>query len=147
MSLVRFTNSSFSLIGKRFNGGGRPGGRPTFNWKEKKILGLDNTKLPPLKMRPSGLLEDIMPYFDESRGDFIIDITKLEKFEEPPEKVLTSDATDQRKVIHVPRLFGSHKPAKALPHLGRKTVFSGHRAEKRVFPRKKKDSAVSQATN
>ena len=67
-------------------GGGRPGGKPTFNWKERMELRLARKgakKIKPFKMRPSGDWDDIAPYFDESKGHIMINITDLDSFEMP----------------------------------------------------------------
>ena len=80
-------NKSFiNLISKRYaGGGGRPGGRPTFNWKEKKQLGLDATKIKPFKLNPQmGYWDDIKDHFNPAR-DKMIDLTNLETFKEDPE--------------------------------------------------------------
>ena len=93
-------------------GGGRPGGRPAFNWKEKLLLRLgSNEKKMPWKNRPFGDFEaEIMPYFDASRGDVIVDITNMSDWKEP---VGVSSGTDERnndkKKVKIPLLFGSNK--------------------------------------
>jgi hypothetical protein len=53
-------NRVLNYIPVRF-GGGRPGRRPQFNWKEKRILGIDQgaAKLKPLRNWPFGWQEVI----------------------------------------------------------------------------------------
>ena len=88
------TNSSYFLalsssvngaVGQiRFaGGGGRPGGRPTFSWKERRDLQLRERgeKLKVFKLKDFGDFDDIKGFMDESRGDVIIDITDLEEFD------------------------------------------------------------------
>ena len=95
-------------------GGGRPGGKPTFNWKERMELRLARKgakKIKPFKMRPSGDWDDIAPYFDESKGHTMINITDLDSFEMPDIEDLGEyeGPNDTRKVIDVTRLFGPDK--------------------------------------
>ena len=80
-------------------------------------------------------------YYDETKGDKMIDLTELETFEEDP--TLLNHETKEintRKVIQVNRLFGSNKKAGVLPGLVRKP-FSGHRIDKRVYPKKKNNNS------
>lgn len=134
--------SSLVLITKRFaGGGGRPGGRPAFTWKEKKQLQLDGKRLKPMRVNADvGLFEDIEPYFNPARGDKIIDITNMEKFEEdPPTSYLRGDEKPNgRTKIQVSRLFGSMKPFGALPNMYPRRTFRGHKDVKKIFPKIKK---------
>ena len=57
-TLQRFTNPITRIAVRHGGGGGRPAGRPAFNWKEKKLLGLGETEtLKPWKNKPSGYVE------------------------------------------------------------------------------------------
>ena len=150
-----FQNTS-NLLSKRFaGGGGRPGGRPTFTWKEKKQLELDGKRLKPMRVNADvGLFEDIEPYFNPARGDKIVDITNLEVFEEdPPASYLRGEEKPNgRTKIQVSRLFGSTKPVGTLPNMYPRRTFRGSKDTKKVFPKIKKvyvpvDDALSSATS
>lgn len=101
----------FSASWVRFaGGGGRPGGRPAFNWKEKMQLRIDNKeKKKLLKNRPTGNYDEYLkPHFDASRGDMIIDLANLTNFKPPDE--LRASADQDKKKIQMKMLFGSNKP-------------------------------------
>ena len=103
-------------------GGGRPGGKPTFSWKERRDLQLreKGEKLKVFKLKDFGDFDDIKGFMDESRGDVIIDITDLEDFdfeslmgtpeEQAAIKAKASQDENSRKQIIPSRLFGSAKP-------------------------------------
>ncbi len=141
--MIRFSRSFIqnttlnSVIMKRYaGGGGRPGGKPTFNWKQKKALGLDKPKLKPFKIRPEiSLFDDIAPYFDPSRGDLIVPIG--DNFREPPYPYKNvEEIVDNQKKIKISRLFGSNKPSGMI--VFRDSKFKGYRSTKRTFPGKRK---------
>ena len=96
----------------------------------------------PLRLRPDlAPWDEIKMYYDETKGDKMIDLTELETFEEDP--TLLNQETKEintRKVIQVNRLFGSNKNAGVLPGLVRKP-FSGHRIDKRVYPKKRNNTS------
>ena len=122
-------------------GGGRPGGKPTFNWRERMMLRLarkDEKKLKPLKIAPTGDWADLEAYFDESRGDTMINISELDEFEAPD--VVSHEQfegpNDTRKEIDVSTLFGPHKPRGALERK-RKPSYAKNFSHTRVFGRKK----------
>ena len=49
-------------------GGGRPGGKPTFNWKQRKELGLDNLKdEKDMRVKFAGDFNDLKSFMDSSR--------------------------------------------------------------------------------
>lgn len=141
-------NRGVDAITRRFaGGGGRPGGRPAFNWKQKKMLGLNEARLKPFKLKPRyGVLEDILPYFDSSRGDMIVDITDLEKWEEPPNPYKNMEEENSKKKINSSRLFGSSKPCGLLPDKGR-NKYRGPAYLKRVFPKEKKKKNYSNSAD
>lgn len=94
------------LQSKRFGGGGgRPAGhgRPSFNFKEKKILGLDK-KYKKFNPQPSGFFSDIEEFFDPAR-DVRVKLSEKEDFEEPN---MDWDSND-KKVFNVAALYGSNK--------------------------------------
>jgi len=107
-------------------GGGRPGGKPTFSWKERRDLKLRDKgeKLKVFKLKDFGDFDDIKGFIDESRGDVIIDITDMDDFDfnsllGSPEEQATLKAKmekdeNSRKQIMPSMLFGSAKPAGAI---------------------------------
>jgi len=107
-------------------GGGRPGGKPTFSWKERRDLKLreKGEKLKVYKLKEFGDFDDIKGFIDESRGDVIIDITDMDDFdfhslmgsaEEQAElKAKMEKGENSRKQIVPSMLFGSAKPAGAI---------------------------------
>lgn len=101
-------------------GGGRPGGRPAFGWKEKKQLQLreKGEKLKVFDLKNFGDFDDIKHFIDTSRGDFIIDITDLNvdfsKYFGTPEEQASIAAKmekedNSRKQVVPAMLFGSNK--------------------------------------
>ena len=49
-------------------GGGRPGGRPTFNWKQRKLLGLDDLRNQrEMRIKFAGDFNDLKPFMDTNR--------------------------------------------------------------------------------
>jgi len=49
-------------------GGGRPGGKPTFNWKQRKLLGLDELKdQKDMRVKFAGDFNDLKPFMDITR--------------------------------------------------------------------------------
>eukprot|EP01041_Mallomonas_annulata_P003705 gene3705-7368_t len=91
-------------------GGGRPGGRPAFNWKERKTLGLDGASKE-LKARPIGDFNDIEGFMDPSRGDILVNLTDLEHWDEPEKEMISDGYRDARKTIQIGMLFGPNKIA------------------------------------
>ena len=117
-------------------GGGRPGGKPTFNWKERMALRLarkGDQKVKPFRVVPTGDWDDIAPYFDEAKGHSMIDITNLDSFEAPHTEEIGEfeGEHDTRKSIDVSRLFGKDKARGAIP---KKYNYGNKRfSHKRVF--------------
>ena len=112
---LRMPVASSPLQQIRFaGGGGRPGGKPTFNWREKMALRLarrGDKKQKPLKITPSGDWDDLEAYFDEAKGDMMTNITKLDEFEFPETKKYGKfeGPNDTRKQIDNFALFGPSK--------------------------------------
>jgi hypothetical protein len=131
------------MAGIRFGGGGggRPGGKPAFNWKEKKALGIAVVKAnaPRKKYFPRGV---------HLRGDFST-IEHLVK-DLPEEDVVNLNPTDPNTnkavqamlerleaerqtrqttpTLNVAALFGPQKSVGALPRkLNKKVEFSHNR--------------------
>jgi hypothetical protein len=108
-----FPTASFRLMGRRYKGGGggRPGGKPAFNWKEKKALNLTNVRKP-VGMPLSGNFKMIEKYFDVNQGDFKITLSG----NAPSVGNMTLDRLSQQlnmsstKKVNINRLFGSNKP-------------------------------------
>lgn len=116
-------------------GGGRPGGKPTFNWRERMQLRLTRKgekKLKPLKITPTGDWEDVEAYFDESKGDTMINITELDEFEAPDVKSYEQfeGPNDTRKEVDVSSLFG---PGKSRGSVERKKKQYKNFSHSRVF--------------
>jgi len=114
-------------------GGGRPGGKPALNWKERMALRLSaKNQRKEFRVKPMGNFDDdLAPFFDSARGDVMVDVSKMDFFElkAQPEEVLGEGVSNTRKVIDIRKLFGSSKPFGSLP---RKQNFSnkqfGHAA-------------------
>ena len=130
-SIIYRPSIGYSVNIVRFaGGGGRPGGRPTFNWREKQQLRLSNKDAQKeMKLRPFGSWLDLEPYFNEKEGDKMIDPKKV-----PSYTVEASDAATEntRKTLHYASLFGSTKSYGFL----RDKVKHGHHARfshKRIF--------------
>ena len=84
LSLIRstkkFENRVLDIV--RHMGGGRPGGRPTFNWKEKRALGLDK-EFGELKAGPFGYFEDIENHFAKDVEKSFIKLGDIEEYTAP----------------------------------------------------------------
>lgn len=120
----RSTSTTISSVLKRHGGGGgRPGGKPTLNFKEKRILGVDKP-YQRLKFRPTGQWSELEPFFDPSRGDFIIPLDGLEEYTEPDASYFFKN---NRKMIQPSLLFGSNKSTGLLNDRRRKQPFSHSR--------------------
>lgn len=108
-----FPTAAFRLIGRRFKGGGggRPGGKPTFNWKEKKILNLTHVRKP-VKMPLSGNFKMIEKHFDVNHGDFKITLSgnAPNVGNMTLEKLSTQLNMSRTKKVNLNLLFGSNKP-------------------------------------
>jgi len=103
-------------------GGGRPGGKPTFNWKERKALKLDElASRKEFKIKPFGDFDDLKPFFDEKVGDVTIDLRSVDSFDDEslfPKQSLDDEndpkaafkgENNTRKVVQISSLFGSKK--------------------------------------
>ena len=110
-----------SFIQVRHRGGGRPGGRPTFNWKEKKELErldaeyrANHNEFDEFKFKKmGGDASDLMKSIDLSRGDMVIDLSTIKEFDSTVYTNKLKNVTyydTSRKSIDVKRLFGTNKP-------------------------------------
>jgi len=109
-----FSSANFRLMGQRYKGGGggRPGGKPAFNWKEKKLLNL-TTFRKPVGMPPAGNFKLISKHFDESQGDFKFSLSgktttnvgTISSIEQLNKEL----NTNSRKKVNLSLLFGSSK--------------------------------------
>ena len=141
-------------------GGGRPGGRPTFSWKDKQALRLANKadkQQKPFKVLPFGDFKDIEPYLNASKGDFMVDITDSAEWSEESEKkkryesqgVTYEEAeaekarvANTRKVIDPSLLFGSQKTAGVIE---KKYNYSGAKfSHKRIFGESKSAASAKE---
>ena len=93
-------------------------------------------KLKPLKVAPTGDWKDLEAYFDESKGDIMINITELDEFEAPDVQSYEQfeGPNDTRKEIEVSSLFG---PSKPRSYLERKKKPFKNFSHSRVFGFKK----------
>jgi len=101
-------------------GGGRPGGKPSFNWKERSALKLDNFgSRNEFKIKPFGSYDEIKPFYDENAGDVTIDLNKVASFDDetlfPPnvdDEIgnLFKGDSNTRKILQISSLYGSTKP-------------------------------------
>lgn len=124
---------SYTHIQIRFGGGGgRPGGRPSYNYKERRVLGIDEP-YKKLKLRPWGFMEDIehLIKLDEKAGDFEVDFAKTVNFKEP---AFDYARTSNRKRVDPASLFGSNKGYGMIATPPKKQNFS----HKRIFGEKLK---------
>ncbi|OYX41674.1 MAG: hypothetical protein B7Z02_14755, partial [Rhodobacterales bacterium 32-67-9] len=97
-------------------------------WKQKIDLKLNEGQgLKPLRIQPFGLVEDLMPYFDESRGDRIIDLGDMPDFTMPVREDDNKVSEERRQEIQIGLLFGSNKPFGQVVERYQKSV-----AEKRL---------------
>jgi len=101
-------------------GGGRPGGKPAFNWKQRRSLKLDNIgNSKEFKIKPFGSYDEIKPFYDENAGDVTIDLNKVASFDDetlfPPNVEdetgnLFKGDSNTRKILQISNLYGSKKP-------------------------------------
>mmetsp|Transcript_24397 Transcript_24397/g.18540 ORF Transcript_24397/g.18540 Transcript_24397/m.18540 type:complete len:165 (+) Transcript_24397:126-620(+) len=91
-SVIKSKVMSVYVPGIRFGGGGggRPGGKPAFNWKEKKLLGIKS----PILNTPR---KQFLPQGIHLHGDFRTIEHLLRDI--PPEDVVEVDATDETKAL------------------------------------------------
>lgn len=110
-----------SLIQVRHRGGGRPGGRPTFNWKEKRELErldaeylANNKEFDEFKFtKMGGDASELVQTVDPSRGDIVIDLNTAAEFDSTVFTNKLKNVTyydTSRKTVEVKRLFGTSKP-------------------------------------
>lgn len=130
----RLSLNALTQTQKRFaGGGGRPGGRPAFSWKDKQQLRLSNKLIKKdVTLRKSGDFSEIASLIDPSRGDLFVDISKLNEYTMPEMKTESKKElgkyegdNNTRKQIRISALFGSQK------HFGPLT--KKHNAEGRTF--------------
>ncbi len=107
--------SLFELISKRHaGGGGRPGGKPTLNFKQKRILGLDKP-FKRFKLRPFGDFDDHFEgFYNEAENNpkhIMINLGQHDVWKEPD---IDYDVNVKKNIL-VSNLFGSHKNCGMLP--------------------------------
>jgi len=134
--------SCLRTIVRYAGGGGRPGGVPKFNWKEKKLLNI-NQKRKPLKLRPYGYWEDIEEFFDPKR-DVMLPWEQDEKTFDDPAFAGKINTESDRKRLDMRSLYGSSKsygmlPVKDVPKEMKKYSYE------RIFGEKHRRRAAEQA--
>ena len=113
-----FTSRRFQLLFYQQvrHGGSRPGGAPTFNWKEKRILNISNK--PKLNLRKAEALaedfDEIKKLLTENGEGKFIDLTNMTDFEEEEIDEASQRKLD-KKTIQVSMLFGPHKLRGSIP--------------------------------
>lgn len=141
-SLLPSSAASAAVAAGRFNvqlvrhagGGGRPGGRPAFNWREKQQLRLSqkNAKKE-LKLRPFGSWLDIQEFFDEKSGATMIEPSKVREGVTIKARDPSDDPdSNTKKVLSPALLFG---PQKSYGYLRGKATHGKHAlfSHKRIF--------------
>lgn len=120
------------IVSRSAGGGGRPGGKPAFSWREVKQLNLEK-KFVDVKLRPEGFFEDIESHMDPTRGDKLIPMG--DNFSEIPVDLRVNN----RKTVNISKLFGSNKSYGILKERYRKQKFS----YARVFGNRKKRTNIN----
>jgi len=118
------------LVSKRFaGGGGRPGAKPTFNWKERRELGLPEPRHHLAKLPVRGTYDDIEEMADE---ETFIDVLAQEDGFSFGGDTLPND----KKVIEPSMLFGPSK-AQSRGKILKKRNYKGARfSHSRIFGKK-----------
>lgn len=98
-------------------GGGQPGGKPTFNWKERRLLGLDTLKKKKTKIKDSGPLNELLDAIDPNDIEEIVVFTPGMNYTVPPPEDETTREfrRKDKKTLNMRQLFGSHKAYGMLP--------------------------------
>eukprot|EP01040_Poterioochromonas_malhamensis_P014745 gene14745-16369_t len=131
-TLRSHTEFARSLLNqKRFGGGGggRPGGKPTFNWKQKIELGLVKTeKVKKTPLNLTGRYVELKDHVNPTSGDLIIDFAKNADGLKEAQAHFHSLNNPQPR-LNLTSLYGSNKSYGFLPKKPRKKPFS----HKRIF--------------
>jgi len=111
---VRLPQSFQALVQqiRHAGGGGRPGGKPTLNWRQKQQLRL-TTKENKTKLRTfgGGNLSEIEHLLGKDWMKKAVDLSKVTEFKSPVINVGDRDGeNNSRKQIQSASLFGSNKP-------------------------------------
>lgn len=104
-SLAQRSKSSHMLTIVRF-GGARPGGMPTFNWKERKQLKLDELR-GTMKNWPHGDFEDIEKYIDTTDPSY--KVIKLADLGDQALESFPIVPDSRKKVFKTSLMFGPQK--------------------------------------
>lgn len=117
--------SPFHVVVRHAGGGGRPGGKPTFSWKQRKILGLDRKNIPineKIRKEVGNLAsEDELKKFVADNKGILIKIEPTDSFTIPKEIMdADQDLQHTRKKLNVTSLFGPDKARGYLPPNKRK---------------------------
>ena len=107
---LTFKASLFNQITKRFaGGGGRPGGKPTFNWKERRQLGLAPAGTKEPRMRQYGDEWQMRHIITEEDQANAINIFNADNTDTQETFEYTEEDIYDKKIIPVTSLFGPHK--------------------------------------
>ena len=85
------------------------------DWKQKKTLRLElKSAKKEVKIRESGVWDDIKHLFDPSKGHTMVDWQKNPEYVVMPSE-LKVETIDSRKQVSIPMLFGSNKSCGLIP--------------------------------
>jgi hypothetical protein len=105
--LALVSRQGVNVMAKRFaGGGGRPGAKPTFNWKERRALGLEEVGKKRTKSPVRGDFADLEALVDKESFINIL--------EQPDGFTVGGNIPNDKKLINPAGLFGSGKPRGAI---------------------------------
>ena len=128
------TASALFRVPRRLaGGGGRPGAKPAFSWKERKALNLPEVNAPLFKPPVRGEFAEVANLVGESTEN-------MQNLLDLPDGVLVEEnIVNARKVIHPSNLFGPGKPrGKISKKYNYNRVNFSH---SRIFGRNRKNTA------
>ena len=127
------TSLSVQMVVKRFaGGGGRPGAKPTFNWKVRRQLELNDAGTPRSKAPVRGRFGDVE---DDVDMDSMIDVLAMDEG-----WTYGGELPNDKKQLTPSGLFGSAK-ADSRGRILKKRNYAGARfSHTRIFGNKKQQS-------
>jgi len=135
------------LTAVRFaGGGGRPGGKPAFNWKEKKLLNLDGASSKKVKLHSSGEMKDFLKALQSARVSIDLNTVKEQSFSltTAPAKSTQQLYAEARRVIDNTKLFGPKKTFGLLPKNHSVMLYGKNRVQLMLQRREAKKQAQEQ---